>query len=182
MTAIAAGAALRRDEGELKALDDEAPLDVRLVPHAVDRVLGLVDNGLQAGAVDEEALRAIRPSDADNADRLRAAREEPGCMDEANHDCRRNEYAVLSETTIWMSVIEGSGVALAEGFTGDPPCAELMILAKCPRCNKAGLVRSERVITAGSSKTVYYCAGCSYTWEEREPPPSPPKGSRPSKR
>jgi hypothetical protein len=45
---------------------------------------------------------------------------------------------------------------------------------KCPRCQKAGLVRAERVITADTSLTAFCCGGCELRWEETDFPQSAP--------
>lgn len=47
---------------------------------------------------------------------------------------------------------------------------------QCPSCTKAGLVRVEHVIKAGSASRAFYCGGCEYTWsiaEQCEPMTSP---------
>jgi len=43
-----------------------------------------------------------------------------------------------------------------------------MVKRECPRCHKAGLVRTERVFKAGSSLTEFFCGACEYTWQERD--------------
>jgi predicted RNA-binding Zn-ribbon protein involved in translation (DUF1610 family) len=55
------------------------------------------------------------------------------------------------------------------------PHREGMPNRKCRRCGKAGLIRSERVITGRRAVTIYYCGGCGYSWEEQDDPADPPQ-------
>ena len=45
---------------------------------------------------------------------------------------------------------------------------------ECPRCRKAGLIRTERIFKAGAGTTAFYCGNCGHSWEERDEPPAPP--------
>jgi transcription elongation factor Elf1 len=38
----------------------------------------------------------------------------------------------------------------------------------CPRCEKAGFIRAERVIKATTSVTAFFCGACELRWEERD--------------
>lgn len=42
----------------------------------------------------------------------------------------------------------------------------------CPRCQKLGLVRTERVIAKGEARTHYFCGRCLHEWDERDPLPA----------
>jgi transposase-like protein len=49
----------------------------------------------------------------------------------------------------------------------------------CPSCKRAGLVRKENVIKAGSATVSFYCGGCGYAWDEaRDGEPDPPVSKR----
>jgi transcription elongation factor Elf1 len=40
----------------------------------------------------------------------------------------------------------------------------------CPKCDKRGLVRSERIITKQGAKTHYFCGHCDHEWDAHDPP------------
>jgi hypothetical protein len=50
---------------------------------------------------------------------------------------------------------------------------------ECPRCRKAGLIRTERIFKAGAGTTAFYCGNCGHSWEKSdEPAPAPPDKPR----
>ena len=63
-------------------------------------------------------------------------------------------------------------------------CAPVPNRTTCPRCNKSGLIRHEKVIKASTTERQYYCGACHYSWTEsddgteREVPRKPPERSR----
>jgi len=61
-----------------------------------------------------------------------------------------------------------------------------MQLHECPRCRKAGLIRTERIFKAGAGTTGFYCGNCGHSWEKRDEPQAPapenkPRDTRPSR-
>lgn len=55
---------------------------------------------------------------------------------------------------------------------------------ECPRCRKAGLIRTERIFKAGAGTTRFYCGNCGHSWEKRDesPAPAPPNKPRDTRR
>jgi hypothetical protein len=55
------------------------------------------------------------------------------------------------------------GIIMAPS-AASPLCGAMPFSTPCVRCEKIGLVRTEREITGKTLTVLYYCGACQHTW------------------
>jgi len=78
-------AAIARESLQLKALRDNGPFNLGLVRHASDDVIELVIRDRRPGPLHQEAHTTVRVRDANDANGLQSAYEQPCSLDESEH-------------------------------------------------------------------------------------------------